>query len=76
MTTAHNPRAEMPEDAPVIAPADGQEHGYWGQAPDVEDDHRYTVAGVTADKDGNGGGTAKAPRSAPSNRAHGKENDK
>lgn len=41
-----NPRAEMPEDAPNVLPADGVDHGYYGAAPDTDDDHKYTLAGV------------------------------
>lgn len=44
-----NPRASLPEDAPIIAPEDGIEHGYYGVAPDTDDDYVYTVAGVTSD---------------------------
>jgi hypothetical protein len=48
-----NPRAEHPEDAPVVHPGDAHEHGYWGSVPDMEPNHSYTVAGVT-------GGTGKS----------------
>lgn len=41
-----NPRAEMPEEAPIVLPPDGVEHGYYGSAPDTDDDHKYTLAGV------------------------------
>ncbi len=47
-----NPRAEMPEDAKFVTIDEAHEHGYWGQVPDQEPNHVYTVAGVT-------GGTAK-----------------
>lgn len=47
-----NPRAEMPEDAKVVTIDEAHEHGYWGQVPDSDPNHAYTVTGVT-------GGTAK-----------------
>ena len=53
MMVMSNPRAEMPEDAKVVSREEAHEHGYWGQVPDQEPNHVYTVAGVT-------GGTAQS----------------
>lgn len=44
-----NPRAETPEDAKVIPPHEGHEHGYYGYAPGADED--ATVAGVTGGTD-------------------------
>lgn len=44
-----NPRAEMPEDTKFVTLDEAHEHGYWGQVPDQEPNHSYTVAGVTGD---------------------------
>jgi hypothetical protein len=49
-----DPRAILPEDAEFVSHADGHERGYWGIAPDQEDNSVYTVAGVT-------GGTDQVP---------------
>lgn len=63
-----NPRAELPEDAEFVSFEDGHEKGYWGIAPDQEDNETYTVAGVTGDTDkvpaGNTSGNASKPRAA------------
>lgn len=41
-----NPRAEMPADAKLVPVAEGEEHGYWGQVPDLEDNEVYTAEGA------------------------------
>lgn len=42
----HNPRAEMPKDAKLVPVAEGDEHGYWGQVPDLNDNEVYTAQGA------------------------------
>jgi hypothetical protein len=61
-----NPRAELPEDAKVVPVREAHEHGYHGVLPDPEDNHVYTVAGVTesAKKDEEPAKPAPASRSA------------
>lgn len=49
-----DPRATLPEDAEFVSHADGHERGYWGIAPDPEDNSVYTIAGQA-------GGTAQVP---------------
>ncbi|HEY9417877.1 MAG TPA: hypothetical protein VIQ30_24220 [Pseudonocardia sp.] len=63
-----NPRAELPEDAKRVSVSEAHEHGYHGVLPDEEDNHVYTVAGVTE------GLSDKAPdRPAPANRSAAKK---
>jgi hypothetical protein len=63
-----NPRAELPEDAKVVPVHEGHEHGYHGVVPDTEDNHTYSVAGVTeaAKKE-------ETPKSASSSRSAAKK---
>lgn len=68
-----NPRAELPEDAQIVKYQDGVEHGYYGVTPDTEDDHVYTVAGVTEDDSGS---TSKHGASKPASRPASKETSK
>jgi hypothetical protein len=54
-----NPRAELPEDAKHVPVSEAHEYGYHGIVPDPEDNHVYTVAGVTENLPGPSG-TAKS----------------
>jgi hypothetical protein len=65
-----NPRAELPEDAKVVPVHEGHLHGYHGVVPDPEDNHVYTVAGVTE------GLNDKAPEKPANRSAAKKETDK
>jgi hypothetical protein len=73
-----DPRATLPEDAEFVSHADGHERGYWGIAPDQEDNSVYTVAGVTGgtDKADSPPSKAAATRSRANTAALKKESDK